>query len=47
MVALVDVPRKLWEHPSPESTQMGVFKSRLEKAKGVNLAVRNALISKR
>lgn len=38
---MVDVlPRKLWEHPSPETTQMGVFKSRLEKAKGIKLAVR-------
>ncbi|OKL58072.1 hypothetical protein UA08_06489 [Talaromyces atroroseus] len=36
-------PRKLWEHPDPESTQMGMFKSRLEKAKGIHLADYDAL----
>lgn len=39
MAATTTTPRKLWEHPSPESTQMGMFKLRLEKDKGIYLAV--------
>jgi acetoacetyl-CoA synthetase len=31
------LPRKLWEHPDPESTQMAAFKRSLEKDKGVAL----------
>lgn len=39
MAATTDTPRKLWEHPSPQTTEMWKFKSSLEKAKGINLPV--------
>jgi hypothetical protein len=29
------LPRKLWEHTDPESTNMGRFRRRLEQEKGI------------
>ncbi|KAE8354152.1 hypothetical protein BDV28DRAFT_92090 [Aspergillus coremiiformis] len=29
------IPRKLWEHTNPQSTQMGIFKQKLEEEKGL------------
>lgn len=43
----VSLPRKLWEHPNPEGTRMGVFRRKLEKTKGVQLPVSVPVISKR
>jgi hypothetical protein len=40
MASTSDLPRKLWEHPDPQSTQMWAFKSELEKEKGLQLPVR-------
>lgn len=37
MSAYSAVPRKLWEHPNPESTEIAQFKKSLEQAKGVKL----------
>lgn len=34
------IPRKLWEHPDPESTQMWKFKTSLEKTTGRAFPVR-------
>uniref|UniRef100_A0A093VJ03 Acetoacetyl-CoA synthetase n=1 Tax=Talaromyces marneffei PM1 TaxID=1077442 RepID=A0A093VJ03_TALMA len=42
MAATGDTPRKLWEHPSPQSTRMGLFKSKIEKSKGVKFSNRSA-----
>jgi hypothetical protein len=39
MAAIVDTPRKLWEHPSPQSTRMGIFKAKIERSKAVKFAV--------
>ncbi|KAL4883777.1 hypothetical protein BJY04DRAFT_216119 [Aspergillus karnatakaensis] len=36
MASTADIPRKLWEHPNPKSTQMWAFKQRLEEEKGLN-----------
>lgn len=33
------IPRKLWEHPDPESTNMGKFRRALEKHTGLSFAV--------
>ena len=33
------LPRKLWEHPNPQSTQMWAFKNSLEEQKGLSFAV--------
>ncbi|KAL5336753.1 hypothetical protein BJX70DRAFT_268631 [Aspergillus crustosus] len=35
MTSAADMPRKLWEHPSPESTQMWAFKQGLEEETGL------------
>lgn len=43
MAAYTSVPRKLWEHPNPDSTAMAEFKRSIEKAKGVNLPDYNSL----
>ncbi|KAL4802939.1 hypothetical protein BDV18DRAFT_145881 [Aspergillus unguis] len=32
-----DIPRKLWEHPNPKSTEIWRFKESLEKEKGLSL----------
>ncbi|KAL4888203.1 hypothetical protein BDV59DRAFT_211453 [Aspergillus ambiguus] len=37
------LPRKLWEHPDPKSTQMWAFRERLEKEKGISLPTYDAL----
>lgn len=34
------LPRKLWEHPNPQSTQMWAFKKTLEEQKGLDFPVR-------
>ena len=39
MASAEDIPRKLWEHPSPRATLMWEFKQRLEKEKGISLPV--------
>ena len=31
---MTSLPRKIWEHPAPESTQMGHFQQDLEKSTG-------------
>jgi acetoacetyl-CoA synthetase len=36
----VSVPRKLWEHPNPENTNLGRFRRKLENAKGLKFPVR-------
>lgn len=36
----VPIPRKLWEHPNPESTTMGKFRRELERATGQRFNVR-------
>ncbi|KAL2870008.1 acetoacetyl-CoA synthase [Aspergillus lucknowensis] len=36
MASAEDIPRKLWEHPSPRATEMWAFKEKLEKAKGLS-----------
>ncbi|KAL3494091.1 hypothetical protein BJX62DRAFT_57167 [Aspergillus germanicus] len=36
MASAEEVPRKLWEHPSPRATEMWAFKEKLEKEKGLN-----------
>jgi len=33
------LPRKLWEHPNPEATNMGRFRRALEERTGVRFAV--------
>ncbi|KAI9373199.1 hypothetical protein BJX61DRAFT_398983 [Aspergillus egyptiacus] len=33
MASAADIPRKLWEHPNPKSTQMWAFKQKLEQEK--------------
>ena len=33
-MAVPSIPRKLWQHPDPESTQMGRFRRDLERATG-------------
>jgi acetoacetyl-CoA synthetase len=33
------IPRKLWEHPAPETTEMFKFKRSLEQKTGVTLKV--------
>lgn len=35
-----DVPRKLWKHPNPKSTEMWAFKESLEQEKGLKFPVR-------
>jgi hypothetical protein len=35
----VSLPRKLWEHPDPDSTAMGQFKRDLQQATGRNFDV--------
>jgi acetoacetyl-CoA synthetase len=40
MASTSDLPRKLWEHPNPQSTQMWAFKTELEKEKGLQVPVR-------
>ncbi|EAL85245.1 hypothetical protein KXW98_005261 [Aspergillus fumigatus] len=37
MASPSDLPRKLWEHPNPQSTQMWAFKTELEKERGLQL----------
>ncbi|KKK22005.1 hypothetical protein AOCH_003863 [Aspergillus ochraceoroseus] len=37
MTSSLEIPRKLWEHANPQSTQMWRFKQNLEKEKGINL----------
>ena len=34
------LPRKLWEHANPESTEMWAFKQKLEAEKGLQFPVR-------
>ncbi|KAL3475406.1 hypothetical protein BJX99DRAFT_271173 [Aspergillus californicus] len=36
MVSAADIPRKLWEHPSPKSTEMWAFKQKLQQEKGLD-----------
>ncbi|KAL4872235.1 hypothetical protein BDV12DRAFT_162532 [Aspergillus spectabilis] len=36
MASAADIPRKLWEHSNPKSTQMWAFKQRLEKERGLS-----------
>lgn len=31
---MISLPRKLWQHPAPESTEMGQFQRDLEKSTG-------------
>ena len=35
----VSTPRKLWQHPDPDSTAMGRFRKELERASGQQLKV--------
>ncbi|KAJ6016847.1 acetoacetyl-CoA synthase [Penicillium sp. IBT 35674x] len=37
MTSHLSLPRKLWEHPDPQSTALGHFKKELEEAKGLHL----------
>ena len=37
------IPRKLWEHPNPKSTEMWKFKTSLEKATGRSFKVGTTL----
>lgn len=39
--AAVALPRKLWEHPDPESTQMWKFMQEVNRKSGRGLKVRN------
>jgi len=34
-----NMPKVLWEHPNPESTQIYKFKKMIERKRGVNLPV--------
>jgi len=36
---MASIPRKLWEHPDPESTRMGHFRQQLEKSTGQKFSV--------
>lgn len=47
MTATHPLPRKLWEHPDPKSTQMWDFKVKLEQEKGIVLQVRSSNYSTR
>ena len=38
------IPRKLWEHPDPQSTYMWKFKQSVEKQYGLNLPVSRSSI---
>lgn len=37
MTSLQNLPRKLWEHPDPQSTALSRFKRKIEETKGLNL----------
>ena len=39
-ISNAEVPKILWQHPKPESTQMYRFKRAVEKKHGLNLPVR-------
>lgn len=39
MAAVNTLPRKLWEHPNPESTQMAQFQQELERSTGKKFEV--------
>jgi hypothetical protein len=43
-MAATPLPRKLWEHPDPESTQMGQFRRELERSTGRKFDVSIACI---
>jgi acetoacetyl-CoA synthetase len=36
----VDIPRKLWEHPDPQSTQMYILMEEINKKENLHLEVR-------
>jgi hypothetical protein len=33
------IPRKLWEHPNPDNTHMGRFRTKLERDKNLKFPV--------
>ncbi|KAG8628227.1 hypothetical protein KVT40_004100 [Elsinoe batatas] len=43
MTTITEMPKKLWEHPNPKSTQIWWFMKEVEKKRGVNLETFNDL----